>query len=152
MLDNVPVKVLLIVVRKVRLLYESFESLKLIIGDWQRDVLKRLSEVFKNICEVVTPCLYETITLSIEERSLDHLTHRYAGIPLEKVGRYTKDICIRAPFHKRLRKRCWHYNAEIMQDANDDEDPFFGTMMDLDIFLTCLHKNKLCSFRYVSQR
>lgn len=109
--------------------------------------LKNLCEVSRNICKVVTPCLYETITLSIEERSLDDLTHRYAGLPLEKVGRYTKDICIRAPFHIRLGERCWHYNAKIMQETNDEKDSFFDTMMDLDIFLTCLHKNKLRSFK-----
>jgi hypothetical protein len=109
--------------------------------------LKNLYEVSTNICEVVTPCLYKSLTLDVEERSLEDLTHHYEGLPLEQVGRYTKDRSIRVPFHKRLRKRCWHHNAEIVQHANDEEDPFFDTMMDLDILLTSLHTNKLRGFR-----
>jgi hypothetical protein len=109
--------------------------------------LKNLCEVSRNIRDAVTPCLYESLTLNIAERSLDDMKHGYWGLPLEQVEKYTKDIWIRVPFHKRLRKRCWHYNAEIMQDVNDDEDPFFDTMLDLDIFLLRLHKNKLRSFR-----
>ena len=109
--------------------------------------LKNLCEVSRHIYEVVTPCLYESLNLEIDERSLGLLTHHYEGLPLEQVERYTKDISISVPFHKRLRKRCWHYNAEVMQHTNDEEDPSFDTMIDLDVLLTSLHMNELRSFK-----
>jgi hypothetical protein len=65
--------------------------------------LKNLYKVSKNICEVVTPYLYKSLTFDIKERSLEDLTHYYKGLPLEQVERYTKDILIRVPFYKRIR-------------------------------------------------
>jgi hypothetical protein len=95
----------------------------------------------------VTPRLYELITLTLEEESLANWTHRYGGLPLEQVEKYTKEIWIRVHFHKRLRKRCWHHSAEIMRDASYEEDPFFDAMVDLDMLLSRLRTNNLRSFR-----
>lgn len=95
----------------------------------------------------MTHRLYKSITLILEERSLESLTHRYGGLPLEQVVKNTKEIWIRVPFHKRLRKRRWHHSAKTMRDAIYDEDPFFNAMMDLDTLLSRLSKNNLYSFR-----
>ena len=34
-----------------------------------------------------------------------------------------------------------------MQHTNDEEDPSFDTMIDLDVLLTSLHMNELRSFK-----
>jgi hypothetical protein len=146
MLDRIPIEVLQIIVSKARSLTEILESTELIIEDCQRGGFE---ESLRGLYEYLWSCDALPIWIAHFGRwgeVAGGFDTPLRGSPSRAGGEIYEDISIRVPFHKRLRKRCWHHNAEIVQHAND-EDPFFDTMMDLDILLTSLHTNKLRSFR-----
>ncbi|OCL11969.1 hypothetical protein AOQ84DRAFT_373498 [Glonium stellatum] len=123
--------------------------------------ISRLCQVSKRLCQVSLPLLYESLTFSATELSLESLVSTAEKIPLIHL-KYTKDISIRAPFRTRLWNRCLHRDdprlsdeavlRRVVNDVEDDEvsdrNPFFRAMMVLDVLFCCLAENKLRSFSW----
>jgi len=77
--------------------------------------LKSLCEVSKCLNAVSIPYLYESITFSTTELSMAGLRYTVDNIPPAHM-KYTKDIWIKAPFHRRLENRCLHHDDSRFSD------------------------------------
>ncbi|KAF2174668.1 hypothetical protein K469DRAFT_756655 [Zopfia rhizophila CBS 207.26] len=148
MLGELPAELLVEIVRKVI----------------KKADISRLCRVSKRLYQISLPLLYESITLSATELSLTSLITTAEKLPLKHL-KYTTDICITAPFRKRLWNRCLHHDDprlsdravlhrvdNCVEDDEDDEfpdrDPFFHAVTILDLLFFGLAKNKLRSFSW----
>ncbi len=61
--------------------------------------LKNLCKILKRLNTVLTPYLYESVTISTAELSMAGLISTIENIPFAYI-KYTKDIWIKAPFHE----------------------------------------------------
>ncbi|KAF2174564.1 hypothetical protein K469DRAFT_756695 [Zopfia rhizophila CBS 207.26] len=148
MLGELPAELLVEIVRKVI----------------KKADISRLCRVSKRLYQISLPLLYESITLSATELSLTGLISTAEKLPLKHLE-YTRDICITAPFRKRLWNRCLHHDNprlsdravlhrvdNYIEDDEDDEfpdrDPFFHAVTILDMLFFGLAENKLRSFSW----
>jgi hypothetical protein len=84
--------------------------------------LKNLCEASKHICEAATPRLYESLTLkAADSRGLEDLQNSVENLPWKRVG-YTKDIRIKSPFRRNLRRRCLHHRSQLAEGDYDSDD------------------------------
>ena len=77
--------------------------------------LKHLCEVSKLLQEAVTPRLYESVRLSATELSMATLKSQLENVSFAHL-KHTRHIHLRAPFHRRLRKRCLHHDYPRLSD------------------------------------
>ena len=121
MLDRIPAEVLRLIVENVRprRLFEETLKLKIAAQIGTQSDLKSLCGVSKYVAEFATPRLYESITLHANE--VLHLNDLKRKIELcsNNNVKFTKNICLAAPLHQYLRKRCSHYDSK-MPDYMDD--------------------------------
>jgi len=81
--------------------------------------IKSLCEVSKSISTIVTPLLYEFITLHEDDKlDLEGLKHKIECCTGENT-KFTRNICLKAPFHYNIRKRCPHHHPCIPERLGD---------------------------------
>jgi hypothetical protein len=77
---------------------------------------------------------------------LDDLSHKIELCSTDNV-KFTKNICLRAPLHQDLRKRCPHYNSEMSETLGDAIDMDDGSEVCLQpVLLFCSTPNDVEEF------
>jgi hypothetical protein len=69
--------------------------------------LKSLSEVSKRMYDVSVPYLYESITISMDELFMTKLRGNVGPMYFGHF-KHMRDLCFKAPFHKKLQHRRPH--------------------------------------------
>jgi hypothetical protein len=95
--------------------------------------------VSKKVAEIATPRLYESIVIHADEMlALDDLNHKIE-LCCNDNAKFIKHICLRAPLHCNLRKRCPHYDSDMPERLGDGIDMDDGSDVCLsDILLFSL--------------